>query len=165
MHSLKRFSYDADCALFLKVFLGEVSEEVYKDQLRLIFDLHKLFCIMDVIHGNNGRMSKRVIRAGLRAYFGDSKGEDQLIEITKAVDVDCPGAHAEWRALFEEDPHTYNQSTFVEKIQTQLLDERVAYFRNLEDVLYTLTAWKEDCTKVGPVQVARTNPFHSVPDH
>ena len=150
VHSLKRFDYDADCDLFLMVFLGEISEEVYKDQLRLVFDINKLFFIMEALHGENGRLPKKVIRAGLRAFFSHegSKSEDRITEIIKAVDEDCPGTHAEWHKLFEEDQSTFNQSHFVERIRFQMLEERLEYFQHLEDVLYTLTGWHEACTKV-----------------
>jgi hypothetical protein len=149
VHSLKRFNYDADCELFLMVFLGAISEDVFKDQLRLVFDVNKLFFIMDCFHGENGKLSKKVIRAGLRAYFAaEDKSEDRCAEILKAVDEDCPGTHADWHKLFDEDQSTYNQSNFVEKIRGQMLEERLEYFQNLEDVLYTLTGWKEECTKV-----------------
>ena len=149
IHSLKRFNYDADCELFLMVFLGEMSEDVYKDQLRLVFDVNKFFFIMDALHGEDGKLSKRVIRTGLRAYFGaENKSEDRVAEILKAIDEDCPGTHADWHKLFEEDESTYNQSNFVERVRFQMLDERMEYFQNLEDVLYTLTGWKEECTKL-----------------
>lgn len=148
IHSLKRFDYDPDCEMFLLVFLNELSEDVYKDQLRLVFDVNKLFFIMEALHGENGRISKKVIRLAIRAYFGDQKTEDRIQEVIKAIDEDCPGTHAEWSKLFAEDMTTYTQSHFVEKIRTQMLDERMEYFQNLEDVLYTLTGWKEECTKV-----------------
>ena len=198
VHALKRFSYDADCDLLLMIFLGETSEEVYKDQLRCVFDLNKLFFMMDVLHGEGGRLPKRVIRTALRAFFS-KKSEARLAEIVTAVDMDSPGTHAAWHKLFEEDPGTLSQSHFVEAVRGQMLDERLEFFQSLaggslrtstrptlnllllllfrasirsftlkvsdagacdvgwsgccvgpwreEDVLYSLTSWKEPCTR------------------
>ena len=40
-----------------------------KDQLRCVYDLNKLFFMMDAVHGSGGRLPKRVIRTALRAFF------------------------------------------------------------------------------------------------
>ena len=52
-------------------------------------------------------------------------------EVLKAVDEDSPGTSAEWGKLFVEDPATFNQSNFVEKVRAQMLDERMEFFDNL----------------------------------
>ena len=56
--------------LFLRVFLGEISEDVMKEQGRLMKDTERLFGLLDLIYADkNGKLSKKIIRTALRAFF------------------------------------------------------------------------------------------------
>lgn len=36
LYALKKYSYDADCELFLKILIGELDEEVYQEQMNML---------------------------------------------------------------------------------------------------------------------------------
>eukprot|EP00854_Cymbomonas_tetramitiformis_P010900 gene10900-12897_t len=132
-----KYSYDADCELFLKVLTGEVNEDVYQDQVTLQKTISDLMLSMDLAANGGksvGTLSKIQLQTALRSFF-PHKTSDRLKELYKALDKDQPGKEVDYATLFEED-REYNQGEFAETVRDQQLEERLEYLDELEEAFY-----------------------------
>ncbi|KAK3282630.1 hypothetical protein CYMTET_9641, partial [Cymbomonas tetramitiformis] len=149
---LYKYQYDADCELFLKIVSGEVGEEVYWDQMKLLSDLQALFVTLD--EKANGGQSRGSVplgafKIGLRDFF-KSKGEDDFDALIEALRIQCEKTHKnEWKTkqvvytqLFEED-EKHDQGPFAEAVRNQHLKIRVEYVEDLESMLILVNGTNE----------------------
>lgn len=149
---LYKYQYDADCELFLKIVSGEVGEEVYWDQIKLLSDLQTLFVTLDE-KANGGKTMGSIplgaFKIGLREFF-KSKSEDDFDVLIEALRIQCEKAHKhEWKMkqvvytqLFEEDEKA-DQGPFAEAVRDQHLKLRVEYIEDLESMLTLVNGTNE----------------------
>ena len=137
--ALDKYAYDADCELFLKILTGELSEEVYWDQIKIVKDVIKLLTSVDTqLHSGKatGKVPRQDVKASLRAYFAHKKEED-LVELEEALDTDQPdGNMIDIEKLFEED-RDFNQGEFAEALRDQHLKSRVEFLDSLQRALWS----------------------------
>jgi hypothetical protein len=151
IYSLQKYDYDADCEMFLKVFSGEVREEVYYEQIQLQTEIEDLMVSIDRGSGEeNGKIAKSEFFAGLKSYFrvGHQGGKSHIRfeQLVAALEKDQPDEESvEYKSLFEED-REYNQGEFAETVRDQMLEERIEYFKDLEEALYDQTNFEETCS-------------------
>ena len=151
IYSLQKYDYDADCEMFLKVFSGEVREEVYYEQIQLQAEIEDLSVSIDRGSGEeNGKIAKSEFFAGLKSYFRvghqGGKSHSRFEQLISALEKDQPDEEfVEYKKLFEED-REYNQGEFAETVRDQMLEERIEYFKDLEEALYDQTNFEETCT-------------------
>ncbi|KAL4448019.1 hypothetical protein ABPG75_005238 [Micractinium tetrahymenae] len=151
LFGLWKYQWDADCELFLRIILGEVKEDVYVAQIRLQAEVEDLFAAIDKAKGQaTGFFSKEDLRTAFLAYFkvGQPGGKTlkRFDELMQAMDEDQEGDMVEWRKVFEED-REFNQGEFAEAIRDQFLQERVEFFKALEDTIYEEAAYEEECSR------------------
>jgi len=151
IYSLQKYDYDADCEMFLKVFSGEVREEVYYEQIQLQAEIEDLMASIDRGSGEeNGKIAKSEFFAGLKSYFRvghqGGKSHNRFEQLVAALEKDQPDEDSvEYKKLFEED-REYNQGEFAETVRDQMLEERIEYFKDLEEALYDQTNFEETCS-------------------
>jgi hypothetical protein len=66
LFGLWKYSWDADCDLFLKILKDEVKEDVYVQQIALQEELSELFVQLDKAKGQETGIVLKVSRAPLR---------------------------------------------------------------------------------------------------
>eukprot|EP00276_Gloeochaete_wittrockiana_P023446 CAMPEP_0184363258 /NCGR_PEP_ID=MMETSP1089-20130417/138814_1 /TAXON_ID=38269 ORGANISM="Gloeochaete wittrockiana, Strain SAG46.84" /NCGR_SAMPLE_ID=MMETSP1089 /ASSEMBLY_ACC=CAM_ASM_000445 /LENGTH=826 /DNA_ID=CAMNT_0026703671 /DNA_START=15 /DNA_END=2495 /DNA_ORIENTATION=+ len=130
----KRFSYDADIDLFYRILTGEISEDVYDEQIRLVDSLQAFMVRWDAGGDRGeGKMSKEHFKEVLRKFF-INKDQDALEKLGMAADADQPGPYVFYRKLFEEDGEG-DQGAFIELVRAQHLHERHHFLEQLEVAL------------------------------
>ena len=147
MFSLKKYDYDADCELFLRIVLGQIKEEVYHEQIKLCGAVEDVFRQIDLASNNEiekGYIVKEDARLALKAFFND-KSPERMNELLDALDEANSGNKVDYLLLFEED-REFNQGPFAECIRDQFLEERLEQFENLEKALYECTNYESMCT-------------------
>ena len=148
MYSLKKYDYDADCELFLKIILGQIKEEVYHEQIRLCVAVEDVFKQIDLACNGDtearGVLQKDDAKQALRSFFAD-KIPERLEELLAALDETCPSTSVEYTLLFAED-REFNQGPFAECIRDQFLEERLEQIENLEKAIYECADYEEMCT-------------------
>jgi len=162
LQALHTFRYDADCNIFLKVFIGDVDEEVYLNQVALIDDVKRLFVMVDVaVHDGQekGYCTYDELCTSLAA-FCFRKTTERINQLTRALQLDLNtmeglslgeakgggGARIAYSLLFEEDDDA-NESNFVERLRDQYLVERLEFFNSIEEHLYEGTSYNEECSR------------------
>ncbi|KAI3438406.1 hypothetical protein D9Q98_000838 [Chlorella vulgaris] len=151
LFGLWKYQWDADCELFLRILLGEVKEDVYVAQARLQAELEELFAAIDRAKGQvTGFLPNEDLRTAFLAFFkvGQPGGKSlkRFDELMQAMDEDQEGEAVEWRKVFEED-REFNQGEFAECIRDQFLQERVEYFKALEEAVYDEANHEEECSR------------------
>ena len=152
VYSLQKYSYDADCELFLKVLTGEVMEEVYLEQLELQKDLQKLCQSLDAATSKRdmGNCSKEELRSALLSFFSvghpNGKQKSRFEELWGKLCDEQSGTIVQYKKLFQED-EDFNQGPFMECVREQTLKERIEYFKEIENVLYEETGYDEKCNE------------------
>ncbi|KAL3145195.1 Translin-associated factor X-interacting protein 1 [Trebouxia sp. C0010 RCD-2024] len=144
LYGCLKYSWDADCELFLKILRGEVKEEVYVEQIQLQEELEALFIQLDKAKGRaTSSLNKGELGDALKAFFRvgqpGGKTEDRHDELMQALDEDQPGSKVIYKKLFEED-REYNQGEFAEAVRDQFLNERIEYYKELEDAIANAAA-------------------------
>ncbi|KAK3266137.1 hypothetical protein CYMTET_25217 [Cymbomonas tetramitiformis] len=142
IRGLKVYDYDADVEMFLKVLTGEVSEEVYHDQMKLCDELLQAFEDEDIRSSSSneptGELKLPQITSVLKDFF-PHKSPELFTEMMTALKEDqeekCP---SQWEAkivwytyLFEEDAN-FDQGPFAECIRDHHLQARAAFLTNVE---------------------------------
>ena len=135
LHALKRYSYDADCELFLKVLVGELGEEVYHEQMAMIESFLEMCREIDLKDCGkvSGKVKKDDLSRAIRTFLTD-KNEEMLDRLVGALDRDQPGAWVKYEKLFDEDREG-NQGYFAEEIRDQFLLEREEFRKGVEKYL------------------------------
>ena len=144
----KRYEYDADCEVMLRILCGELREEVYEESVRLHEDLGDMFAALDAAQTPDGRMtgtvSKADARLGLRAFFRSDKSDEELAELLRALDRDAPGDSVDYEALLADDDNL-DQGEFAELARDQLLAARLRFFDLAERELLFATRFQQAC--------------------
>ena len=77
--SLRDYSWDADCDLFLRILQGKMDEEVYIDQMKLLNDLLQKFKDTDLaLHGDTPtkKIPKDVLKTVFSEFFSVKTDKD-----------------------------------------------------------------------------------------
>ena len=137
INALKKYSYDADCELFLKILTGQIGEEVYMQQMKMIDDYKKQLIAADMSAGGKviGRLPKREFMTVTKEFF-NKKSVEQFETLWECLEQDQQGDWVMYDLLFEED-RSGDQGQFVEEIRDQFLAEREMYLSTLEEALIT----------------------------
>ncbi|MES1910975.1 MAG: hypothetical protein MHM6MM_003488 [Cercozoa sp. M6MM] len=144
LSGLKKYRYDADIDMFLRILEGELPQGVYQDQNNLLERLEKEI----ENEAQRDEIETNVLQQLLRDFFGTSKRKERLRELLKALKVDDPRRQVQWPALFEEDEDG-NQGTFVEMLRDQHLEEIDEFYGDLEEAL------REHATSNGLLSVSQ----------
>ena len=148
--SLKKYSYDVDCDLFLKILTGEVMEEVYLEQLDLQKSLEKLMVTLDRVSNKkeSGFIDKSELKSALQSFFSvgqpNGKQNTRFEELLDTLNQEQAGPKVDYRKLLSED-EDFNQGPFMESVREQMLMERIEYFKELENLIYEETGYDEKC--------------------
>ncbi|DBB03290.1 TPA: Translin-associated factor X-interacting protein 1 [Trebouxia sp. C0006] len=161
-----KYSWDADCELFLKILRGEVKEDVYVEQIQLQEELEALFIQLDKAKGRaTSSLGKGELGDALKAFFRvgqpGGKSEERHDELMQALDEDQPGSKVLYKKLFEED-REYNQGEFAEAVRDQFLNERIEYYKELETAIANAAA--ADGTDMCTRDHVRAGLLHLDPD-
>ncbi|KAL0021015.1 hypothetical protein WJX77_006994 [Trebouxia sp. C0004] len=161
-----KYSWDADCELFLKILRGEVKEDVYVEQIQLQEELEALFIQLDKAKGRaTSSLGKGELGDALKAFFRvgqpGGKSEERHDELMQALDEDQPGSKVLYKKLFEED-REYNQGEFAEAVRDQFLNERIEYYKELETAIANAAA--ADGTDMCTRNHVRAGLLHLDPD-
>eukprot|EP00884_Botryococcus_braunii_P012883 jgi/Botrbrau1/21596/Bobra.43_1s0006.1 len=152
LYGLWKYSWDADCDLFLRILKGEVKEDVYLEQIQLQEELEALMLAVDKsTHGSEtGTLSKTELRTALEAFFrvGEPGGKmaDRFDALMQALDEDQEGQMVKYGKLFEED-REYNQGEFAEAVREQAVTERAEYFVNLQMALSEVAGYESEASR------------------
>lgn len=148
--SLKKYSYDVDCELFLKILTGEVMEEVYLEQLDLQKSIEKLMVTLDRVSNKKetGFIDKSELKQAMQSFFSvgqpNGKQTTRFDELLEKLNKEQPLAKVDYRRLLSED-EDFNQGPFMECVREQMLIERIEYFKELENLIYEETNYDEKC--------------------
>jgi hypothetical protein len=92
--ALRRFRYDADCALFDSVLKGEVCEEVAIEETRMIDRFMAALVAEDRKWSNAGKLNKKIRRheflQTLESHFRATKTPDEIYALKRALGCDQP---------------------------------------------------------------------------
>jgi len=133
MDALRRFSFDADCELFLEILEGNISEDAYYEQLKLVEKVIALGKKIETAGGDirhAGRVPKSEFLSQLRKMLSYKTDEDFDV-LVSCINQDMPGDHLYPERLFDEDREG-NQKLFAEALRDQQLDEFMQYHHMLE---------------------------------
>jgi len=144
IRSLSKFSYDADCELFLKVLTEEITEDVYKEQMKIMSEMDELFILLDERCNGNKRLGTIPIddfKIAIKEYFYD-KTQEEFEELFESLEEHCVEKHApDWEgglvryaSLFEED-RAFDQGPFAEAVRDQHLKQRTQFIDDIETCL------------------------------
>ena len=124
LDALKRFEYDADCALFYLVLKGELSEQVYVEEGRMIDSFMHSLVDEARRHSNPGTLNKKLRRpeflATLESHFANKKTPDELYSLKRALAYDQAGPYINYNDLLEENERA-DQGQFAEELRDQFL--------------------------------------------
>ena len=148
--SLKKYSYDVDCELFLKILTGDVMEEVYLEQVDLQKSMEKLMTTLDRVSNKKetGYIDKSELKSALQSFFAvgqpNGKQTTRFDELLEKLNKEQPLAKVDYRKLLSED-EDFNQGPFMECVREQMLMKRIEYFKELENLIYEQTGYDEKC--------------------
>jgi len=149
--SLKDYSYDSDCDLFLRILQGKMDEEVYSDQMAMLDDLQNTFFKADEdIHAGTAKraLPKEIFKTIFIDFF-PVKSDPEVRECFKKLDKEYPGEMIPYLDIFAEDDEG-NQGPFIEGVREQHLNDREDYIECLEEAL-----WDQDEEDCGEITVER----------
>eukprot|EP00854_Cymbomonas_tetramitiformis_P004888 gene4888-5970_t len=143
LRSVHKYSYDADCEMFLKILTGEVHEDVLKDQMKLLTDLQLLFERTD--SKKNGSMTGKLQLANVKSLIREFfyiRNDDDIDAMFKALaesqkdlfKEDWKSKIVNYKSLFEED-HNYDQGPFAECVRDQHLESRAKYLVEVKQAI------------------------------
>ena len=122
--ALKRFEYDADCALFYLVLKGELCEDVYIQESRMIDAFMRALVAEARKWSNDGKLNKKLRRPEflktLESHFARKKTHDELYALKRALAYDQPTAYITYAELLEENERA-DQGQFAEELRDQFL--------------------------------------------
>jgi len=119
LSALSRYGYDADCELFGTILKGELSEDVYRDQIEFLDELMTQFIARD--KHKKGEIEKTEIEKIVRRLCA-AKNEQNMRKLMNALELNDPSAKIRYELLFQED-RDGNQGPFVEELRDQHLSE------------------------------------------
>lgn len=138
--ALRRFEYDADLSLFLKVLQGQLPEEVQSEGLLLLQKLKAAFVERDrELHA--GTLTRKlpgpeIIK--IVTTMVPAKGTDAVTELVQALAADCADPLVPYTDLLEEDA-AGDQGAFCEALRDQHLAEYEEFVADLRESLADAT--------------------------
>ena len=157
VEALQRYSYDADCELFLKVLQGEIHQDVYVDQVAMLNEMQAHMRELD-LKENGGKALGRVLK---KRFFKEiellfsHKDEESLTQLRVSLEQDRPGEWVQYELLFEEDREG-NQGSFAEELRDQHLSERQELIRQIDEALTAVAGEEEKVTAAQAAKALRT---------
>ena len=131
MEALRKFSYDADVALFQEVLTGALCEDVYNDRNVMTNALEEY---LPLAAGHKNLIGREDLYVALREFF-PSKSEASHAALRKALSKDqSEGEFVDFVKLFEEDANL-NQGEFVTLLSEQHWVEIRAYAQEVSDAI------------------------------
>ena len=131
MEALRKFSYDADVALFLEVLTGALCEDVYNDRNEMTRALEEY---LPLAAGHKNLIGREDLYVALREFF-PSKSEESHAALRKALSKDqSEGEFVDFVKLFEEDANL-NQGEFVTTLFEQHWMEIRAYAQEVSEAI------------------------------
>eukprot|EP01051_Picozoa_sp_SAG22_P020726 SAG22_NODE_4305_length_1311_cov_0.740924_2_plen_211_part_01 len=122
--ALRRFEYDADCELFLKILFGQLCEQTYHDQMRLV-DTFLETCKQydrDVSGGRQMGLIPRTDFMKLLVAEFSMKTAAEMKNLKRALSTDQPLPSIDYNKLFASDREG-NQGKFAELLRDQFVNE------------------------------------------
>jgi len=129
--ALDRYGYDADCELFATILRGELSEDVYRDQVRFLDELMTRFVLAD--KHKKGELAKEHIERIVRKLCA-AKSEQNMKKLLNALELNEPQPKVRYELLFKED-RDGNQGPFVEELRDQHLSEIQLFHAEISEQL------------------------------
>jgi len=138
---LERNTHDVDCNLFLKVLHGELTEDIYYDQVQQIKDCEECAVECDKKEhsgASTGKCSKEDFLRAIREKCG--KNFEQMRELMHALDAVYGDKTKEFKydRLFAED-RNYSQNEFAEEFKDQIIKEREEHVHMLKKLIANTT--------------------------
>eukprot|EP00002_Diphylleia_rotans_P018841 TRINITY_DN3647_c0_g1_i4.p1 TRINITY_DN3647_c0_g1~~TRINITY_DN3647_c0_g1_i4.p1 ORF type:complete len:647 (+),score=121.25 TRINITY_DN3647_c0_g1_i4:97-2037(+) len=98
--ALERYSYDGDCALFLKTLNGEISEDAYEDQMAMLDNLRNAFVKADALLNikETGRIPRKEIFSVLQRMF-NHKTPDRMMALRGCILHEQPGVQIQYHRV------------------------------------------------------------------
>jgi hypothetical protein len=131
--ALQRYRADADCEIFHLILFGELAEECYHAQMKMIEDLLDLCEKKDKLeHG--GRVQQVLARETFNSVLNEflvSKSPSEMQVLKQALSYDQPLADVGYIKLFEENQDG-DQGKFAETLRDQHLDDTMQTYRLIE---------------------------------
>jgi Ca2+-binding EF-hand superfamily protein len=134
----QRFSYDADCELFLGVVQGEICEEAYSDQCEMIEEFQQACRKREKKKKKKGTLKRFDFMELIDSHF-DTKSHEDKFALRQAVVYDQPLPVISYSKLFEEDANG-DQGKFAETLRDQHLYELQTTYPSIESNIRTLWA-------------------------
>ena len=151
MFALEKYSYDADCDLFLQVLHKKLPEEVYLAQSRLIRSIQEQCIREDRKDGEQSGRLRKVQILDIVRKLCPTKEQSSFREIEQALFFDTQVNSVDYIKLFQEDEEG-DQGKFVECLRDQFLDECFAFREDIRSSLDVLRMTATDAGK--PVSVS-----------
>ena len=163
--AIERFGYDADCALFDLILRGELCEEVYYAEEKLIDGFEAALVAEDRKHSNpsvgtglNHKLRRPEFLAVLQRYLGRQKTKEEMQALMRALAYDQPTPRVHYGRLFEESERA-DQGQFAEALRDQFLYSVQQSYISVEQSIReaTLEAVASNGTRVptiGPAKIA-----------
>jgi hypothetical protein len=126
-----------DCRLFHDVLNDKMDESIHRDLRTVISNLRDDFYKMDVeVHLGHakGYLDKNETSAVLSRFFR-SKSKKQLNTLQETIALDQPGIHVLYKFMFESE----GDSTFLETVKQQEMEDRQEYIKEIEESLKKLS--------------------------
>jgi len=131
LNALQRYRYDADCELFATILDGELSEDVYRDQVKFL----KALCAeLEAADKKRTGTLPRAEIEGIVSKLCPAKNEQNMKKLMNALDLNDPEQRVRYDLLFKED-RDGNQGPFLEELRDQHLAEIDRFHRDIKDAL------------------------------
>jgi hypothetical protein len=128
----EQYQLDPDCAMFLRIMRGELSEHAMFDQADMLANLR------DVMVANDPRQKKFLSRFTIHRIlnkFFSTKARQDMLRLRFALVLSCKGqTMVDYEQLFIEDEDG-NQSRFVEMMRRQHVEEATVFTVEVEEAL------------------------------
>lgn len=143
VHALKRFVYDSDCEIFLRVLQGRLPEAVHHESLKLVTTLRDSLVAVDKSTNGGqatGVLPKHDIKLHVRSAY-PSKAPSMMATLLAelAKDPNAQGEFVDYNELLSEDADG-DQGEFVEMLRAQALREYQSYTADLTSAVAAAAA-------------------------
>ena len=133
---LRRFEYDADCELFLKILFGQMCEQTYHEQLAVV-DRFIGSCVKHDRESAGGRLMGLVTRSDFMELLTKEfplKTPGEMKNLKRALSTDQPLPSIDYNKLFASDREG-NQGKFAELLRDQFLSEVQEVYLAIESAI------------------------------
>ena len=142
--ALQRYRSDADCEIFHQILFGELAEECYHAQMKMIVELLAMCEKRDKFeHG--GKVFEHLAREHFNSILNEflvSKSPADMQVLKQALSYDQPLADVGYNKLFEEN-RDGDQGKFAETLRDQHLADTMQTYRLIETEIRVAAAVAE----------------------